>query len=322
MPKARSPGFPADAKRILVIKHGAFGDVVQAEGALRDIRKNHPGAHIAVLTGPAYRALLERAPSVDEVMVDARAPRWRIDLLWALRKRLRAGRFDMVYDLQNSSRTAFYFRWMLHECRWSGTAPGCSHPHRARDPKKIRTFERLAGQLADAGVTVRHTHAPDLSWVADDVTARLEKAGVEGPYIVLIPGCSARHPQKRWPFYDKLAEALIAAGWNIVTAPGPDEVELARAIPGTCIEGTNWNELAGILKHASFAIGNDTGPSHLAAHMGVPGLALFGAHTPAERTGIIRETFAAIEVEDLSGLTVRRVFDEVTRRLNAHSNSV
>lgn len=322
MPKTGSPGFPADAKRILVIKHGAFGDVVQAEGALRDIRENHPHAHIAVLTGPAYRRLLERSPSVDEVMVDARAPRWRIGQMLALRKRLRAHHFDMVYDLQNSSRTGFYFRWMLHACRWSGTAPGCSHPHRATNPKKIRTFDRLAGQLADAGVTVRHTYTPDLAWVADDVTALLEQAGVEEPYIVLIPGCSARHPQKRWPFYDKLAAALIAAGKNIVTAPGPDELDLARTIPGTAIADTNWTELAGVLKRASFVIGNDTGPSHLAAHMGVPGLALFGAHTPAERTGIIRENFAAIEVEDLSALPVQRVFDEVTRRLNAHSNSV
>src|SRR5690606_25222422 len=111
----------ADARRILVIKHGAFGDVIQAEGALRDIRKNHPDAHITVLTMPAYRALLARCPHLDEVMVDERAPRWRLDRMMALRKRLRDAAFDMVYDLQNSKRTAFYYRWMLKDRRWSGT---------------------------------------------------------------------------------------------------------------------------------------------------------------------------------------------------------
>lgn len=322
MTKSDSAAFAADARRILVIKHGAFGDVIQAEGALRDIRENHPDAFIAVLTMRPYRALLERCPHVDKVMVDERAPRWRLDRMLALRRVLRAANYDMVYDLQNSPRTAFYFRWMLKDCHWSGTAKGCSHPHRAKEPKKIRTLDRLAGQLADAGLTIRCTGAPDVSWLADDASALLEEAGVTKPYIVLIPGCSARHPQKRWPHYAALAERLIAAGHEIVLAPGPDEVELARTIPGICIEKTNWTALAGILKRARFVIGNDTGPSHLAAHLGTPGLALFGSHMPAERTGIVRENFDAIEVADLADLPVDRVYEEAMRRIGAHSNSV
>lgn len=322
MTHADSAAFAADARRILVIKHGAFGDVIQADGALRDIRENHPDAFIAILTTRPYRALLARCPHVDEVMVDERAPRWRFDRMLALRASLRGRDFDMVYDLQNSPRTAFYFRWMLRDCRWSGTARGCSHPHRAKEPKKIRTLDRLAGQLEDAGLTIRHTRTPDVSWLADDASMLLEKAGVSKPYIVLVPGCSARHPQKRWPHYAALAERLIAAGHEIVLAPGPDEIELARSIPGICIEKTNWMELAGILKKARFVIGNDTGPSHLAAHLGTPGLALFGSHMPAERTGIIRENFGAIEVADLPALTIDRVYEEATRRIGAHSNSV
>lgn len=322
MTKADSAAFAADARRILVIKHGAFGDVIQAEGALRDIRENHPDAFIAILTMRPYRAMLERCPHLDEVLVDERAPRWRLDRMLALRRRLRDAKFDMVYDLQNSSRTSFYFRWMLKDCRWSGTAKGCSHPHRAHNPKKIRTLDRLAGQLADAGLTLRHTQAPDVTWLADDVSTLLEQAGVTKPYIVLIPGCSLRHPQKRWPHYAALAEKLIASGHEIVLAPGPDEVNLARAIPGICIEKTNWTALAGILKRARFVIGNDTGPSHLAAHLGTPGLALFGTHMPAERTGIIRAHFGAIEVSDLTHLSVDRVYDEAMRLIGTHSNSV
>ena len=317
-----SAAFAADARRILVIKHGAFGDVIQAGGALRDIRENHPGAFIAVLTTRPYRALLERCPHLDEVMVDERAPRWRLDRMVALRRRLREAGFDMIYDLQNSPRTAYYFKWMLRDCRWSGTANGCSHPHRAKAPKKIRTLDRLAGQLSDAGLTIRHTPAPDVSWLAEDVSAVLEQAGVNRPYIVLIPGCSSRHPQKRWPHYAALAERLLAAGHEIVLAPGPDEIELARQIPGICIEKTNWATLAGILKRARFVIGNDTGPSHLAAHLGTAGLALFGSHMPAVRTGIIRDKFGAIEVADLASLPVERVYEEAIRRIGAHSNSV
>ena len=145
----------------------------------------------------------------------------------------------------------------------------------------------MAGQLNDAGVAVRSTLHPDISWMCDDVQETLAKAGVAPPYFAFIPGSSRRHPQKRWPFYADLAQQLIAKGHQVVTAPGPDELETAHAMPGIVLKGPrgflNWFELAGVLKDAAFVVGNDTGPSHMAAHLGVPGLALFGPHTTALR---------------------------------------
>ena len=308
-------------RRILIIKHGAFGDVIQSEGALHDIREHHKGDDIAVMTTPPYRRIFERCPWVDRVIVDPRAPRWRIDLMRKLGRSIAAEKFDMVYDLQDSSRTAFYFRWFFKGVDWSGTAKGASHPVRLKNPKKIRSLDRMASQLKDAGLSVRYTRRPDVSWMADDMAALMKEEGVKTPFILLIPGCSIRHPQKRWPYYADLATRLIAEGYQIVTAPGPDELDLAATIPGTTLKGArgflNWFELAGVMKRAAFIVGNDTGPSHLAAHLGAPGLALFGAHTTAERTGIERENFTAIEVSQLSSLPVARVLDEVHLRVSA-----
>jgi ADP-heptose:LPS heptosyltransferase len=302
-------------QRILVIKHGAFGDVIQSDGALRDIRAHHPDAEIVVLTTPAYARIFARCPHADRVIVDPRAPRWRLDHMNALRNQLRREGFARVYDLQNSARTAFYFRWFLRDVEWSGTAPGCALPHLAKDPKKIRTLDRLAGQLRDAGVPVLRTLSPDVGWMAEDATAIL--GDVRRPYIVLVPGSSARHPQKRWPHYDDLARALMAAGYDVVTAPGPDET--GPDLPGHALRGgkgfLDWFQLAGVIKSAAFVIGNDTGPTHLASHLGARGLALFGSHMPAERTGVVRDEFGAIEVKDLKELGVARVMDQVRKRL-------
>jgi ADP-heptose:LPS heptosyltransferase len=302
-------------QRILVIKHGAFGDVIQSDGALRDIRAHHPDAEIVVLTTPPYAKIFARCPHVNRVLVDPRAPRWRLDHMSALRDQLRREKFARVYDLQNSARTAFYFRWFLRDVEWSGTAPGCALPHRAKEPKKIRTLDRMAGQLRDAGVAAVQTLAPDVGWMAEDVSSIL--TNVRRPYVVLVPGSSARHPQKRWPHYVQLAQALMTAGYDVVTAPGPEET--GPDMPGHALRGTkgflDWFQLAGVMKGACFVIGNDTGPTHLASHLGVRGLALFGQHMPAERTGVLRENFAAIEVEDLKALSVAHVMDEVTRRI-------
>ena len=48
--------------RILVIKLGALGDVVQALGPMAAIRRHHADAHITALTAPAFAPLLEASP--------------------------------------------------------------------------------------------------------------------------------------------------------------------------------------------------------------------------------------------------------------------
>ena len=170
-----------DRTHVLIIKLGAMGDVVQAAKAYRDLRDHHPDAMITILTGPLYKELIERCPWVDRVWSDPRAPRWRLDKMVRLRAKLRAGHFHRVYDLQNSGRTASYYRWFLSGVPWSGTAPGCSHPHKHPAPKRLPGLERMAGQLADAGLAVRHTLAPDLTWAAEDVTRKLRQAGIATP---------------------------------------------------------------------------------------------------------------------------------------------
>lgn len=296
---------------ILVIRHGAFGDLIQCSGALADLRACHRDARITLLTEPAYRVLMQRCPHIDAVIPDARLPLRRLREQLALRRRLRAEDFDQVYDLQNSDRTALYRRLFLPGISWSrdtGTVP-------PQDPD----VERYQAQLAAAGVPVVHTPAPDVGWMADDVTALLDAAGVRRPYIVLIPGSAARHPHKRWPHYAELAAALRERGQEVVTAPGPDELELARSIPGHTLTGPdgwlNWFQLAGVLRQAAFVIGNDTGPSHLAACLGTPGLALFGPHTAPRRTGILRPHFDAIAVADLKQLSVEEVLARIEPRL-------
>lgn len=298
-------------EKILVIRHGAFGDIVQADGALRDIRAHHPGAEIVLLTTPPFRKLLERCPHVDRLLLDERAPWAQLGKFFALRRALRQEGFSRVYDLQSSNRTKTYRRFLLPGIPWSD--------NRDFNGRPVRECYRL--QLEREGVNAGHAMNPDVSWMADDMSAFLTAEGVRPGYVFLIPGCAAKHPQKRWPWYAELARELIARGYQVVTAPGPDEIELCKSIPGITLLGSKgflgWFELAGVIKSAAFVIGNDTGPSHVAACLQRPGLVLFGAHTSAERTGILRPDFRAIEVGDLKDLPVRQVLDAVLPRLSA-----
>jgi ADP-heptose:LPS heptosyltransferase len=158
--------------------------------------------------------------------------------------------------------------------------------------------------------------------MAEDAGPILAGAGVAAPYVVLLPGSSARHPHKRWPHYADLAAHLAAAGRRAVVVPGPEEVEECRAIPAALLmEGgrvLDFFKLAGVLKGAAFAVGNDSGPTHLAAHLGVPGLGLFGrSHLPARMTGIERPGFRVMEVERLAELPLAPVLEAVLEAVPA-----
>ena len=76
------------------------------------------------------------------------------------------------------------------------------------------------------------------------------------------------------------------------------------------------SELATLIKNSSFVIANDTGPAHMAAHLGVKGLTLFGSHTTAHKVSIEREKFKAIQVADLNKLTPEKVFEKFVESLN------
>ena len=183
----------AETERILVIKLGALGDFVQAMGPFAAIRAHHPAAHITLLTTKPFAGMAEACPWFDAVLIDDKPSLWQPAKLIELRRTLREGRFDRVYDLQTSDRSSSYFRLMGKAPQWSGIAPGCSHPHANPQRDLMHTIERQREQLAMAGIAA--VPPPDLSWVESD----LERFGLPHPFVLLCPGGAAHRPGKRWP---------------------------------------------------------------------------------------------------------------------------
>ena len=106
---------------ILIIKHGSLGDIVQISGVLKDIRESHNDKKIFALTTLPYVEVLSRCPYLDGVLLDRRLPRWNIYYHLKLKKMLGKYNFSHVYDLQNSSRTSFYRKYLLNISNWSST---------------------------------------------------------------------------------------------------------------------------------------------------------------------------------------------------------
>ena len=76
------------------------------------------------------------------------------------------------------------------------------------------------------------------------------------------------------------------------------------------IQGT-LHKLSSLIKNSAFVVTNDTGPAHMAAHLNVKGIALFGSHTTAYKVSIERENFKAIQVNDLAKLSTDKVLEKI-----------
>ncbi len=308
-------------EKILVIKLSALGDFVLALAAMKKIRQAHPKAHISLLTTPPFEGLAKASPYFNAVFTDGRPegfPQWM-----ALRRRLRAAAYTRVYDLQTSAHSNRIFQVLRpHAPAWSGVAFGCSLPHKNPLRNQMHTLERQADQLMYAGIwpdapTEPGTAPPpDLSWVLAGAPGERPAAGgvKPKPYVMFVPGGSAHRPEKRWPVekYGELARILYSRGLDIVIIGGPQEAALAQAIQRQVPRSrdltgrTDFARIAVLGAKAALAIGNDTGPLHLAAAAGAPTVVLFSsASDPA--LSAPRGKVAVLQAEKLSELAVAKV---------------
>ena len=106
---------------ILIIKHGSLGDLIQANGAMKDIKDSFPNDKVLLLTTPPYVNFMSTCPYINGVLIDKRLPRWNIFYLLRLRKMLSRFKFEKVFDLQNSSRTNFYRKFFFKGVDWSSS---------------------------------------------------------------------------------------------------------------------------------------------------------------------------------------------------------
>lgn len=272
--------------RILVIKLGALGDFVQALGPMQAIQRHHTGAAIDLLTTEPFADFADATGLFATILSHGRMKWHQIGRIRQLRHDLRQGNYLRVYDLQTSDRSSLYYRlfWPGPYPEWSGIAAGCSHPHANSERDRMHTFERQAEQLANAGVS--QVLPPNLEWASAD----LGRFALDGPYVALIPGGAPHRPDKRWPAerYGELAKFVFTSGRTPILLGSADEHGLhdgiIRAAPGarSFAGKTSLLELASLIRGADFAVGNDTGPMHIAAVSGIPTVVLYShASDPA-----------------------------------------
>lgn len=304
---------------ILVIKHGALGDFIIATSAFSAIRQYHPNAHIVLLTTQPFVDLAKRTPYFNEVWTDTRSKWWNIKAVCRTLKLLRGGEqhysFKRIYDLQASSRTAWYFRLIGKvKPEWVGKVSGCSHPRSIPD-YTMHSYELLKTHLTRIGFP--NLPLPTVDWLFDDITA----INLPNRFVLLVPGAALSRPKKRWTRegYLDLIHYLETQGLTSVLLGGTADSEFIADIEAhyqrdsliNLAGKTSLGAIAALARQAAFAVGSDTGPMHIIAAAGCPVLVLFSSDSSPQLHGPRATSIITIQVDDLKDLPSSKVIDKV-----------
>ncbi|MEI7668799.1 MAG: glycosyltransferase family 9 protein [Pseudomonadota bacterium] len=296
--------------KILVIKHGALGDVVLATGAFAAIRKHHKDDNITILTTPVYAAMLRASPYFDEVWIDTRPKLYHFKSFFALIEKIRRGNFQRIYDLQTSERTSWYFKLLKRPIpEWVGIAKNSSHRHNTPERKSLHTVERQRQQLEIAGI--KNIPLPDISWL----TSVIGQFNLPENYALIVPGGSEHRPGKRWPahYYGDVCIWLVENGIAPVIIGTRAEAPVISTIESICPEvlnligQTSFFELAELAREANFAIGNDTGPIHIISATGCKTLVLFSHFSNPKLCAPRGDNVTLIQEHSLVNLSIERI---------------
>jgi heptosyltransferase-2 len=345
----KPPGRPL---RVLLRAPNWVGDAVLALPSVATLA-SRPDVRLTVLGPPYVHPIYDGLPGVSLSPVDPRAPTPL--RAWGAGRALAGG--DDVGILCPTSLSSAIVLWAARVPRRVGRAgdgrsplltdrlpkrPRPPFPLRSRgeyDPRhhRWRDYAELVEHVLGEPVSERYPlHVPDAARAA---AARLLSglAGA-GPLIGLNPG--ANGPARRWPIerYTALGKALRdGLDARVAVVGSRFETDLAErvagAVPGARSLGgrTDLKTLAAVLAELDLLVTNDTGPMHVAAALGTPLIALFGAgddRVTAPRgpgVHVLREllfcspcvrSHCPYDLECMKGLATAAVLAEATRVLS------
>jgi ADP-heptose:LPS heptosyltransferase len=255
---------------ILFITSNRIGDAVLSSGLVKRLADEIPNARFTIVAGPVAAPLFAEVPSLDRVIVLAKAKhRSHWIELW---RQVRGTRWGLVVDLRGSGLSRFVST--RRRAIWrKNTGPAV---HKVIEAARILKIE-------DDPAPPYIFTTPETEARADELTAG------SGPILALAP--AANWLGKTWPLerFSRVAMRLLdpegpMKGGRLMVLGGPADAKLARGLRDVVMrnqfinltEDTDLLTAFACLKRARLFIGNDSGTMHLAAAAGIPTLGLFG----------------------------------------------
>ena len=304
------------SNNILIIKHGALGDLIQITSSLKSIRQKYPDSKITLLTDVKFKFFSDRIIFVDEIIYENRPSFFRIDKWLTIILKIIKRRFNIVFDLQNSDRTSVYYFFIKlfnPKTVWSGNRRGGKFKYHPKNFRSIPIKDRIKNQLVLMDIEIYDK--PDISWMMKKNIINLP----DNDFVILLPGSSPEHKHKRWPAekFAELANYLKEKKIDsIILGQSHSEGEELKKIKLLAPKIIDFSDqdldcLATTASKAIGAIGNDTGPTFVAAAAGCPITWLLSNHTDPNITQLLGSKVNTLKKDNIIDITI----DEVKNNL-------
>ena len=288
------------ARKILIIKLRAIGDVIMATPVIENLRAAYPEAQIDFLTERPCYPIVKNHPDLNEVIVFNRGHISSLPWHKALRenakflKKLRANRYDVVFDLFGNPRSALITLATGAPTRVGFDFRGRKYAYnKVIPPRGDQIHEVLFNldALSGIGLPIETTR---LFYAIDDLSVAFadtfwQENQLDGQTVVGI-NASGGWYTKRWPLtsFAQLADALasqhdvkILLFWGPGEKPDADEIVAKMQHDALLIPATDLGKLAALLGKLDLLVSTDSGPMHLAAAVGTPVVGIYGPTVPA-----------------------------------------
>ncbi|GAB4312526.1 MAG: lipopolysaccharide heptosyltransferase I [Candidatus Sumerlaeia bacterium] len=290
-------------KHILIVRLGAIGDVVHTLPALTALRKEFPGVRLSWMVEALSAPLLEGHPHIDHlhVLPYRKKTPWKkyLRALWHTGRELRREGVDVAIDFQGLTKSGLA-AWSSGASLRVGFGGAESREwnrffmNRRVTPGEadVHVIDKNLALLRALGIEKagRRFVLPDFPRAGERIASWW--GGCFGPderVVMINPGAgweTKRMPLETW----RAVAARLSAevGMRVVVLWGPGERESAEAlvrsvnaaagVDGAALPApdTTLQELVELTRRAALFLGGDTGPTHIAAALGVPTLSVFG----------------------------------------------
>lgn len=303
------------ALRVLVIRSKPIKYFVQSIPAFAAIRKFHKDDQISILTDKALVRFCKKSGFFDKVWLDTQ-PEW-FDFLgvYDIITRIKRGRFDIVYDLDNTKRSEWYFRLIgFRKPMWnSSVIDWCSHPYIPKDNEPLHFQETLQNQLKVANI--ERVPNIDISYMRK----QHDFSDLPSEFAMI---CAAGDKEKLGHKWDPVLYAemidFLHDHYNLRSVLVGDDKDdywmnnfiidkCAKAKPMNYSGKTTLRGIINVAEKAKFCIGNETAPTHIAAYTGCPTIMLCSRFSPPELVAPRVKNLAIIEEPKLENVSLDRV---------------
>jgi len=298
--------------KILIIKHGSLGDLVLSFGAIKTLNYHYPKDELYLLTQSNYKNIFTKLPYVKEILTDNRSS--IIQSIINHLKLIKKYKFDLIIDLQNSTRTQIYH---LFTRLFTNTQILSARKFsNIKYQQKIQGVQHVTQNHKDQlrKLNIDKYFFPDLSWMSS-------KKNYKSNYVILIPGASKTGNYKKWPSqkFAKIASHLISMNLDVYLTGSQLDIKDINEIIEICPRAQNKiNEskielFFDLCLGSSLIISNDTGPAHIAGLSNKPLIWLANDNKISKSCYPLGDNVHKIFAKDVKYIKIKQVLEKIEK---------